>query len=133
MVTLVSRMRMGKQTCENLKAAFEIRYIKWVILDETHCLTSLPPLLFERAVSEQQHADNLLRMASNLQSCQETGRLGQVLETTHNQWTSLAKAHQQNAQDLNTKVILPLSNLLSKQKQLRREVSHIIYVSSHHY
>ncbi|KAI8332262.1 hypothetical protein BC941DRAFT_437076 [Chlamydoabsidia padenii] len=98
-VTLVSRMRMGKQTCERLKAAFEIRVI-----------------------AEQQYADNLFRMADNMQGCEETGHLAQVLETTQHQWTHLANIHQQNAQDLNTKVIQPLSNLLSKQKQLRREL-----------
>ncbi|ORZ08880.1 hypothetical protein BCR42DRAFT_455235 [Absidia repens] len=98
-VTLVDRMRMGKQTCEKLKAAYEIRVL-----------------------SEENHADALFQMASNLQTCNESGQLGQVLNTTQEQWTLLANAHVQTAKDLNSAVILPLATLLTKQKQLRRQL-----------
>ncbi|CAO3600714.1 unnamed protein product [Absidia cylindrospora] len=98
-VTLVDRMRMGKQTCEKLKAAYEIR-----------------------AISEENHAATLFQMASNLQTCKESGQLEQVLNTTQEQWTLLANANLQTAKDLNSAVILPLTTLLTKQKQLRRQL-----------
>ncbi|KAI9306023.1 hypothetical protein BJ944DRAFT_229862 [Cunninghamella echinulata] len=55
-------------------------------------------------------------------SCNETGQLGVALNTIDTQWESTAKAHLQMATKLKNHIILPLVDLLDKQKQIRKEL-----------
>ncbi|ORX62058.1 hypothetical protein DM01DRAFT_1403772 [Hesseltinella vesiculosa] len=96
---LVNRMRQAKKTCENLLVIYEAR-----------------------ATFEEQHAAQLSAMAQLVRACEETGQLGVTLDTMEDQWSLLAQEHLDLSESLKTYTIAPLSALVLKQKQLRKEL-----------
>ncbi|CAO3611769.1 unnamed protein product [Cunninghamella blakesleeana] len=98
-VILMNRMKYAKQTCEKLKVVFESR----VILEESY-------------------ANQILCMTNVLQSCNETGQLGNALNIMDTQWENMANAHLDMATKLKQQIVSPLVELLHKQKQIRKEL-----------
>ncbi|KAI8647452.1 hypothetical protein BD408DRAFT_408576 [Parasitella parasitica] len=96
---LIERMRGAKQTCERYKHAYEAR----ILLEEEYGKTLVQ-------IAQKQKASSV-----------ENGSSKSAMDTMQREFMSVGESHLQLSRLLREKVAAPLSDLLNKQKLLRKE------------
>jgi hypothetical protein len=80
-------------------------------------------MFYSRALLEEEYGKTLLKIAEKQKpSSMETGSSNQTLLLMQSEFQSVADSHLQLANLLKDKVATPLSKLLNKQRQLRKDV-----------
>ncbi|CEP16551.1 hypothetical protein [Parasitella parasitica] len=96
---LIERMRGAKQTCERYKHAYEAR----ILLEEEYSKTLLQ-------IAQKQKPSSV-----------ENGSSKSAMDTMQREFLSVGESHLQLSKLLREKVASPLTDLISKQKSLRKE------------
>ncbi|GAA5805570.1 hypothetical protein HPULCUR_011089 [Helicostylum pulchrum] len=97
---LIERMRGAKQTCEKFKHAYE-----------------------SRALLEEEYGKTLLQIAQKQKiSSTENGSSKHAMDTMQQQFQTVAESHLQLSTLLREKVVVPVSRLLNKQRNLKKEL-----------